>query len=108
MWKIESTQEREDWKRCVGAGWGDLLDALFETLDFIYQDDCLKHMKIDDVKEKFGGLRFYASCSDGAQGAIDMAEHMSFKICEVCGKPGRANRGGWISVRCEECRPPKP
>ena len=38
------------------------------------------------VKEKFGGLRFYVqACADGQQGMIALAEAMSYRICDVCG-----------------------
>ena len=55
------------------------------------------------VKEKFGGLRFYVNRVDPAvEGAIDMAEAMSYHICEVCGAPGEPNRDGWIKTLCKE------
>ena len=42
------------------------------------------------VKEKFGGLRFYYSGGDDyIRGLVDMAESMSYKTCEVCGSPGK-------------------
>lgn len=55
------------------------------------------------VKEKFGTLRFYtAGGDDFIYGVTSMAEAMSANTCEVCGKPGKLNRGGWIACRCEE------
>ena len=30
-----------------------------------------------------------------------MAEAMSYKVCDVCGNKGEANKQGWISTRCE-------
>lgn len=54
------------------------------------------------VKEKFGGLRFYV------QGAIDehyhyisFAESMSYHICEVCGAPGNRWTDGWHKTLCD-------
>jgi hypothetical protein len=54
------------------------------------------------VKEKFGGLRFYVDHGDEATyKLISKAEEDSFKICEVCGLPGKLNEEGWISVKCK-------
>lgn len=58
------------------------------------------------VKEKFGGLRFYVHGATNEQhAAIRLAEALSYRTCEVCGKPGKPNKdGGWISTRCKEHR----
>lgn len=56
------------------------------------------------IKEKYGTLRFYTSgASDADDGAIDMAESMSCKICEICGNPARVTGVGWFSCRCQRC-----
>ena len=34
----------------------------------------------------------------------NMAEEMSYKICERCGCPGSANKQGWIMTLCDKCR----
>ena len=59
----------------------------------------------EQVKEKYGTLRFYSygGC-DKDDGAIDMAESMSSRICDICGNPGKVNDGGWMSCRCERCQ----
>jgi hypothetical protein len=55
------------------------------------------------VKEKFGGLRFYYDGGDSyVEGLVAMAESMSYRTCDVCGNPGKTNNSGWISVRCEQ------
>ena len=55
------------------------------------------------VKEKFGGLRFYTNgCDDAVYAMISMAESMSVRTCEVCGNPGKVRHGGWISTLCDE------
>lgn len=62
-------------------------------------------VKFDQVKEKYGGLRVYFSGGDDyVEGLVSMAEAISYKICDVCGNKGEANKGGWISVRCEAHR----
>lgn len=55
------------------------------------------------VKEKFGGLRFYYSGGDDyIDGVVAMAESMSYRTCEVCGTPGTSPEGVWIRTLCEE------
>lgn len=55
------------------------------------------------VKEKFGGLRFYFNGGDEyIDGIVSMAESMSYRTCEVCGNPGSPTDGGWIRTLCEE------
>ena len=54
------------------------------------------------VKEKFGGLRFYVNAAtDEHYNYITFAESMSYRICEVCGSPGKRYTDGWHQVLCE-------
>lgn len=69
-----------------------------------YQSDYFP-VKFDQIKEKYGGLRVYFSGGDQyIEGLVSMAEAISYHICDVCGNKGEANKGGWISVRCEAHR----
>ena len=55
------------------------------------------------VKEKFGGLRFYYSGgSDFTNGVINMAEAMSYITCEFCGQKGSQRNEGWIITLCDQ------
>lgn len=55
------------------------------------------------VKEKFGGLRFYIDRgTDRHYNLISFAESMSYRICEECGKPGMNYPLGWYQTLCEE------
>jgi hypothetical protein len=59
---------------------------------------------LDQVKEKFGTLRFYYTGGDDyISGMVAMAESMSGVICESCGNPGKQTSGGWIKTICESC-----
>ena len=92
-------------------GWCELLDRLFAVVKHeIGKEDCFKWTQI---KEKFGGLRAYCSCSnEHIGGAIAMAECMSYITCEVTGKNGklrkrRVNSAGeiipaWMKTLCDE------
>ena len=83
-----------------GDGWYELLDNL---MDEIQKIDIDKSVSVHQVKEKFGGLRFYiGSGNDEVYRLIGEAEDKSYKICEVCGKPGKTNKSGWLRTSCEE------
>lgn len=57
---------------------------------------------VEQIKEKFGGLRFYHQGGDEyVDGLVTMAEEWASRTCEVCGSPGRARQGGWIRTLCD-------
>lgn len=93
------------WGFDCGDGWYDLIDVLCAHLQAMTDNnpnnDRFPQIVAAQVKEKFGGLRFYVSASSDYQdGAISMAESMSYHICEVCGNPGKPNNRGWIRTTC--------
>ena len=54
------------------------------------------------VKEKFGGLRFYIDRgTDKHYDYITFAESMSYRTCEMCGAPGKRYTDGWHMTLCE-------
>jgi hypothetical protein len=54
------------------------------------------------VKEKFGGLRFYVqAATDEHYNYISFAESMSYRTCEQCGAPGKRYTDGWHKVLCD-------
>ena len=55
------------------------------------------------VKEKFGGLRFYLDRATEQQyNYVTFAESMSYRTCEVCGDSGDYYTDGWHQVLCEK------
>lgn len=55
------------------------------------------------VKEKFGGLRFYAdNITPELDGYIRFAELLASNTCEVCGERGKRRTGGWIRTLCNK------
>jgi hypothetical protein len=82
----------------IDEGWYQLVLDLNEALAKIEPD-----YEIYQVKEKFGGLRYYTSVTDDlAHKLIKVAEAASYRICERCGKPGRERNDKWIRVLCDE------
>jgi len=57
------------------------------------------------VKEKYGGLRFYVDGASSEQYAqISFAENLSEHICERCGSTNNTSQTkGWITTLCEDC-----
>jgi hypothetical protein len=63
----------------------------------------IPQVTLDQVKEKFGTLRFYYQGGDDViDGMVRMAESMSGVTCEECGKPGTRSGGGWIRTVCKD------
>jgi hypothetical protein len=66
--------------------------------------DTIPQVTLDQVKEKFGTLRFYYTGGDEyIHGMVTMAESMSGVICEECGNPGERKGGGWVRTICDPC-----
>ena len=54
------------------------------------------------IKEKFGGLRFYVqAATDKHYQYISFAESMSYRTCEQCGAPGKTYTDGWHKTLCD-------
>lgn len=103
----------------ISDGWFNLIDVLCSTIqshidNLRYRSNGPAEIDVvsihaTQVKEKWGGLRFYVSGGDDfIWGAIANAENMSYRICEVCGKPGSSRRSSWIQTLCDEHASPKP
>jgi len=73
--------------------------------DFRAVPESIPQVTLDQVKEKFGTLRFYYSGGDEyINGLVSMAESMSGVTCEQCGSPGTTGGQGWITTLCETHR----
>jgi len=85
-------------------GWLNLIDELCRTLKaHLDAHPEVPQIQVRQVKEKFGGLRFYYSGGDTAcREAIATAEQRSMSTCEVCGQAGTLGGERWLSVRCSD------
>ena len=93
-----------------GKGWESLYKPLMEYIEEYNHTHTDKPIEIHQVKEKFGGLRFYTNFTDEKlREMIRKAEEKSFNTCEICGKyidkPIVENH--WIYPQCEECHTKK-
>ena len=85
----------------VGRGWRKLVTKLCK--DIIAIDD---KVNVLQVKEKFGGLRFYIDKGNmKVHSLIVKAEEKSFKICEKCGTECNVTTSGeWAKTLCNNCK----
>jgi hypothetical protein len=72
--------------------------------DFRQIPESIPQVTLDQVKEKFGTLRFYYTGGDDEiSGMVRMAESMSGVTCEECSAPAETHGPGWIRTICEPC-----
>jgi hypothetical protein len=85
-------------------GWYNLIHDLCKKIDDYYKlrKRSIKRMRILQIKEKFGMMRFYAgNYIEGVQDIIDEHEENSCNICEICGKKGELmSNNFWIKTLC--------
>ena len=93
------------WGLACGDGWYWLIDQLCKELQHDTDNNDKPQVVASQVKEKFGGLRFYVDSATEEQfAAIHLAESMSYTICEICGTTkGVGQTEGWINSLCQKC-----
>lgn len=97
-----------------GDGWFELLAELCTKLESLQEITGIQ-IEVQQIKEKFGTLRFYYSLiiPDDVTRKIDwdyiirqniiLAETKSEKTCEECGKLGvLRSKNNWLRVSCDE------
>ena len=92
----------------VGEGWYKIIRKISEDLTKWNSENPDKQVKPVQVKEKFGGLRYYTDvCFDETSKMISDAEHLADICCESCGlidkKKVKSRGGGWIVTLCDKC-----
>ncbi len=91
----------------VGKGWWPILEILCaniqQHLDWKNREsELIPQVVVEQVKEKFGGLRFYYQGGDEyIHGMVTMAEAWADSCCEECCAPGKRRDGGWIRTLCD-------
>ena len=83
----------------VSSGWNLLIKNLIQDLIKLGWNK-----EVIQVKEKFGGLRFYINeGTDEIHQRIGEAELESMKTCEITGRPGKIRTDiGWYRTLCDE------
>ena len=101
------------WGFECGDGWYGIIDTLcseiqnhidWKSKDISDEEKDSLQVVADQVKEKFGTLRFYYTGGDETiEGMVSMAEGLTKKTCEDCGCPGTHRVNGWHRVVCDSC-----
>ena len=93
-------QNIQYWDDFYPKGWREIVYQLYSDIEAISPGHTIKQ-----IKEKFGGLRYYCLVDDYSKidDLIIEAEAESFVTCEDCGQPGtlRIDRV-WRSTLCDE------
>jgi len=94
----------------IKPGWYNLVWDLTETIDrYLKNNDKKATVILDQVKEKFGGLRYYYHLEGEPKkdtfkmiwGMNWLAESQSFNICQECGLRGELDKNErWYKTLC--------
>jgi hypothetical protein len=104
----EEVQSSMHYGFACGDGWFQVLYELSAKIAAraavhgIDQDDD-RYPRVDQVKEKFGVLRFYTTGYSDYKDLIEEAVAKTRETCEVCGQPGAMRTQNWIKVSCDRC-----
>jgi hypothetical protein len=90
----------DGWRKAFGIQMcKDIKQTLIKELGY----KGLFNYRISQIKEKFGGLRWYDSGGTKTiNDIIDKYEDLSYNTCIVCGKPATKVSQGWICPFCDE------
>ena len=103
--KLPMTQTCMCWGIDTGDGWYKIIDLLCELLQWDTDHNNYPQIEATQVKEKFGGLRFYTNGeNDHQSGLINYASALSEITCEKCGSMEEVTQTeGWIVTLCLKC-----
>jgi hypothetical protein len=101
----DMTETAMCWGFECGDGWYPLINLLCSEIQWHIDKNAKEgttQFVASQVKEKFGGLRFYGDGGDKTiHNFIWFAESMSTITCETCGAPGKRRGRGWIYTACD-------
>ena len=92
----------------VGEGWWPIIESLCADIQHYIKwknkdEEIVPQVVVMQIKEKFGGLRFYYDGGDERiRGMVTTAESWAEKTCEDCGVPATKKTRGWIKNVCDK------
>lgn len=93
LWSLE-----KGWAKAFGY------ELLCELKDALVEANYLDKYRITQIKEKYGGLRWYDfGAPEKAFDILRKYESLSYKTCFICGEPATHETYGWINYVCEKC-----
>lgn len=99
VYRIDAKPEYSRHVLSVSNGWLGIIEEMITDLIKLGWNK-----RILQVKEKFGGLRFYVEeGNEDIWKRISEAEQLSYTVCEICGEPGEIRTDiGWYLTLCEK------
>lgn len=106
------------WGICTPNSWYEIIDNMCERLQWDTDNNNYPQVVADQVKEKFGTLRFYyhldiikklseerLSHNEGhIEGVVAVCEDLTNGICADCGSNKNVtSTRGWVRYLCEDC-----
>jgi len=104
------------WGIECGDGWYYLIDKLCSNLQWNTDRNKYPQVEATQVKEKYGGLRFYYTIVHKPNdkyyerhcgvidGMVSIIESLSEETCELCGSTKEVTQTeGWVKTICKEC-----
>lgn len=91
----------------VGPGWWGIVRNAFSQIDVALKTHPGSSWRVQQIKEKFGGLRIYGVATgddfflEEVNIIVDRAESAAVQTCEWCGMPGIPRETGWIKTLCD-------
>jgi hypothetical protein len=93
LWALE-----KGWAKAFGY------ELICELRDALIEADYLDKYRITQIKEKYGGLRWYDfGAPEKAFEVIRIYTEKSYETCFICGEPATHETYGWINYVCETC-----
>ena len=92
----------------ISEGWWLIIERLCANIQHHLnwknkESEVVPQVVVRQIKEKFGGLRFYYDGGDDEiTGMVRMAESWADHTCETCGNKGERRNGGWIRTLCDK------
>jgi hypothetical protein len=92
----------------ISKGWWLIIERLCANIQHHLnwknkESEVVPQVVVRQIKEKFGGLRFYYDGGDDEiTGMVRMAESWADHTCETCGNKGERRSGGWIRTLCDK------
>lgn len=92
----------DGWRKAFGIQMCEDIRKILIKANYLYD------YRITQVKEKFGGLRWYdygapSSIFQELQDTINKYEELSYRTCINCGRPATKISLGWINPFCDKC-----
>lgn len=102
--------KKNDLGTLVGPGWWPALEEAMVGITGLLELNPGSSCQVQQIKEKFGGLRFYVQLKcqanedafyAAARSYIEAAEVKASQTCEACGAPGKLRNKSWLKTYCD-------